>query len=530
MDQKRKILIIDNDEAVCSSITQVLTSRGFDVLVAAEPDEGVKKAKDNNPDLVFISLLFNQSNGLKVSKAIHSIKNMEKTPVIMLISYPGELDPRYTVTIGIFDVIVKPVNPEEVISKTLKILGEDTVSSDIEEITQESSIEEAPQAFSFEEQPFDLEVTEAVSFADTGEPLETLQEDIVELEDEEQPVDLEVTEPVSFADTGEPSETLQEDIIELEDEEQPVDLEVTEPVSFADAAEPSETLQEDIIELEDDNDIPEVFDESPKQDIEQAYKKEVSGIPAEDYPDNELDEKGIEETIDISDTQSEKDVDETSDMVSEEIPEEIKTSSAYSEDYEFIDKPEKSPTKKIVLVFAGILLIAALGIGAYQVKKLFFTDAKKETLETFLKEASEKKEPSSTETTIETIPIEDIKTKEAVAPPAIDKSKQEISPPVTIAKPKSVSKKPAIQTEAKALKQKIYSVQVGSFANEKNAASLVKKLKNKGYNAFIKKDLVDGKLIFHRVLIGKFDIKKKALEHSRLILQKESIKSIIYNH
>jgi cell division septation protein DedD len=273
-----------------------------------------------------------------------------------------------------------------------------------------------------------------------------------------------------------------------------------------------------------------VFDESSKQDIEQTYEKEVSGISSEDYPDKELDEKRIEETIDFSDTQSEKDVGETSDIVSEEIPEEIKTESAYPEDYKFIDKPEKSPTKKIVLVFAGVLIIAALGFGAYQVKKFFFTDAKKETLETFLKEASEKKEPLSTETIIETTPIEDIKTKEAVAPPAIDKSKQEISQPVTIAKPKSVSKKPAIQTEVKALKQKIYSVQVGSFANEKNAASLVKKLKNKGYDAFIKKDLVDGKLIFHRVLIGKFDIKKKALEHSRLILQKEGIKSIIYNH
>ena len=73
-----------------------------------------------------------------------------------------------------------------------------------------------------------------------------------------------------------------------------------------------------------------------------------------------------------------------------------------------------------------------------------------------------------------------------------------------------------------------YSVQVGFFRNEKNAISLSDKLKKKGYDAFVLRHTSEGSKIFFRILIGRFHQKSEALKQARIILNREGMKSIIY--
>ena len=72
-----------------------------------------------------------------------------------------------------------------------------------------------------------------------------------------------------------------------------------------------------------------------------------------------------------------------------------------------------------------------------------------------------------------------------------------------------------------------YALQIGVFAEEKNALSLIEKLKQQGYGAAVRKD---GNGPLHRVLLGRFDTIKKTLEESRLILKKDGIESVIYRY
>ncbi len=131
--RKKKILVIDDDPSVGTRIAETLGPRGFDVLSVADPMEGVEKARKTEPDLFFISLLSTDSNGLRVSKTLHADERLKAAPIVMLISYQGELDPKYTTTIGVVDVLVKPFTPKDVISITKKILGSDDFSPGVEE-------------------------------------------------------------------------------------------------------------------------------------------------------------------------------------------------------------------------------------------------------------------------------------------------------------------------------------------------------------------------------------------------------------
>jgi twitching motility two-component system response regulator PilH len=138
MSAIRRVLVIDSDSAACGLIAETLGPKGFEVFPFSDPDEGVARAGEIRPDLVFISILFSGGNGLKISRAVHSVEGLQRVPVIMLISYPGELDLKYTSTIGIVDVALKPLNAEEILAKTAAVLGEGIAPDAIEEEREET--------------------------------------------------------------------------------------------------------------------------------------------------------------------------------------------------------------------------------------------------------------------------------------------------------------------------------------------------------------------------------------------------------
>ncbi len=84
-------------------------------------------------------------------------------------------------------------------------------------------------------------------------------------------------------------------------------------------------------------------------------------------------------------------------------------------------------------------------------------------------------------------------------------------------------------TAEKSSGKTVYSVQVGVFRNETNAATLSKKLKEKGYDAFTLKSDVKGKGVIYRVLVGKFEDRKKSREMAVRISKKENIKPVIFS-
>jgi CheY-like chemotaxis protein len=76
----------------------------------------------------------------------------------------------------------------------------------------------------------------------------------------------------------------------------------------------------------------------------------------------------------------------------------------------------------------------------------------------------------------------------------------------------------------------VYSVQVGAFQSEKNAAALEKKMIEKGYDAFTLKSGTQAKgAVIYKVLVGRFDDRRKSREMAAKISKKEKIKGVIFS-
>jgi DNA-binding response OmpR family regulator len=521
-----KILIIDDDQEVISSIATPLQEKGFDVISAVGFQNGLDKAQEEMPDLVYLSLLLQGSNGLKASKAIHSIEGLEKVPVIMMISYEGELDPRYTVTIGIVDVIVKPLDPGMVLAKVENILGAAEVSALTEETEGEPVIEEA-EALSPQEETASYDEEVAVE-AEALDDATLLSQEAVAIDDE-----------AELSDELEPAEMAEEPVVQPEEEAFKDDvLEFEEEQDFPGITEfSSDTASEDSMERDGPSELQPADEPALLDDDFETLS------PEEAFPDDSTAEEiSIDEEIDAPDPSFEKDsfTEEEPISTDEDLPpqedafDQLRSSNDDKdaldlEQFGFDDSDQgKEKNKMPLLIGAVAVVIIGLGAGAFLTKKIFFGDSDTPSSAP-VEESRVTEEGVPDETIKEVLPLDEGPVQKIIPEKRPDTVEKKVQPPVTVQKPVRSQPAPTIKKEVSAKKGR-YSVQVGAFGNEKNAAALVSKLKNKGYNAFMQKHMTAGKKTIYRVFAGTFNDNKKALELSRTILEKEGIKSFVHRN
>ncbi|MBP7836302.1 MAG: response regulator [Candidatus Omnitrophica bacterium] len=81
-----KILIVDDDEKMRSLYQDILLSEGFDILVAANGEDGLRLAIENRPDLILLDVMMPYKKGGEVSDDLLDNNKTKDIPVIYLTS------------------------------------------------------------------------------------------------------------------------------------------------------------------------------------------------------------------------------------------------------------------------------------------------------------------------------------------------------------------------------------------------------------------------------------------------------------
>ena len=127
MGEKAKILLIDDDVDFVETTKIVLESKPYEVIVAYEGDEGLQKAREENPDLIILDVIMPVKDGFTAAGQFKKDPQLSKIPVIMLTSFSsrgqGTSIPRGRgFSLEAEDYIEKPVTPEELLSKLKQYL------------------------------------------------------------------------------------------------------------------------------------------------------------------------------------------------------------------------------------------------------------------------------------------------------------------------------------------------------------------------------------------------------------------------
>ena len=131
MEKKAKILLVDDDLDFIESTRIVLESKPDEVIVAVDGDEGLRKAREENPHLILLDVIMPVKDGFTAAEQFKGDPQLSKIPVLMLTSYSakgaGTSIPRSRgYGLETEDYIDKPVSPEEllaIVEKHLKKVG-----------------------------------------------------------------------------------------------------------------------------------------------------------------------------------------------------------------------------------------------------------------------------------------------------------------------------------------------------------------------------------------------------------------------
>lgn len=114
-----RILIIDDDVALCELVKEYLEPLGFELEAVHRGDLGVERALAGEHALVVLDVMLPELNGFEV---LRKIRAESKIPVLMLTARGDDVDRIVGLEIGADDYLPKPFNPRELTARIRAIL------------------------------------------------------------------------------------------------------------------------------------------------------------------------------------------------------------------------------------------------------------------------------------------------------------------------------------------------------------------------------------------------------------------------
>ena len=119
----KKIIIVEDEKILLNLLKDKLVKEGYEVIVALDGREGLKKIKQEKPDLILLDMVMPKMGGFEVMRELNKDKNLAKIPVIIISNsgQPVELD--RAKKLGAKDWLIKTeFDPKEVVNKVNKQL------------------------------------------------------------------------------------------------------------------------------------------------------------------------------------------------------------------------------------------------------------------------------------------------------------------------------------------------------------------------------------------------------------------------
>lgn len=134
MDKKR-ILIVDDDENIAELISLYLVKECFDTEIAADGESALEKFKEYQPQLILLDIMLPGMDGYDVCREIRKSSNV---PIIMLSAKGEVFDKVLGLKIGADDYMIKPFDSNELVARVQAVLrrvqqNEEVVPNQVEE-------------------------------------------------------------------------------------------------------------------------------------------------------------------------------------------------------------------------------------------------------------------------------------------------------------------------------------------------------------------------------------------------------------
>lgn len=109
---KRSVLIIEDEKNIAKAQELILKDE-FNVSIAFDGEEGIKKARKLKPDLIILDLMLPKIGGLEVCRMLRNDRELANAKIIMVTAKNQSHDELRGMETGADDYIMKPFEPDE---------------------------------------------------------------------------------------------------------------------------------------------------------------------------------------------------------------------------------------------------------------------------------------------------------------------------------------------------------------------------------------------------------------------------------
>ena len=117
--EKKRILIVDDDENIAELISLYLVKECFDTEIAADGESALEKFKEYQPQLILLDIMLPGMDGYDVCREIRKSSNV---PIIMLSAKSEVFDKVLGLELGADDYIMKPFDAKEMVARVRAVL------------------------------------------------------------------------------------------------------------------------------------------------------------------------------------------------------------------------------------------------------------------------------------------------------------------------------------------------------------------------------------------------------------------------
>ena len=118
-----KILIVEDDRFLRELIARKLRNEGYEVLEAVDGEEGLKRIKEEKPDLILLDLILPGIDGFEVLAKAKEDPDTTQIPVIILSNLGQREEVEKGLKLGAIDYLIKAhFTPGEIIEKIKNII------------------------------------------------------------------------------------------------------------------------------------------------------------------------------------------------------------------------------------------------------------------------------------------------------------------------------------------------------------------------------------------------------------------------
>lgn len=122
----RKILIVDDEPNIVISLEFLMQREGFQVSVAVDGDEALRKIAEMQPDLVLLDVMMPKKSGFEICQEVRANPAWTAIKIVMLTAKGRDTEVQKGEALGADAYITKPFSTKDLVAKVRSVLGLDS--------------------------------------------------------------------------------------------------------------------------------------------------------------------------------------------------------------------------------------------------------------------------------------------------------------------------------------------------------------------------------------------------------------------